>query len=260
MRRAARALAAILVAGCAARRALPPLAPEVLQLDAELDSAFSGVAFARASWGVVVQSRDNGQVLYRRNADHLFMPASNQKLLTGATSLARLGADFRYHTPVLARGSRTADTLRGDLVVIGRGDFTLSQHASGGADVLASLRPWADSLRARGIHVVTGRVVGDASFFPDPVLGEGWMWDDLQDSYSAPVGALQFNEGFAVIEVTPGAMPGTPATARLLPSDAPLRLFTTMPGCSERARSMRPSPRFTSNSCGTSNHMTQSGP
>lgn len=226
MRRAARALAAIIVAGCAARSAPPPLAPAVRQLDAELDSAFNGVAFARASWGVIVQSRDNGQVMYRRNADHLFMPASNQKILTGATSLARLGADFRYHTPVLARGTRSGDTLRGDLVVVGRGDFTLSQHASGGTDILASLRPWADSLRARGIRTITGRVVGDASFFPGPVLGEGWMWDDLQDSYSAPVGALQFNEGFAVIEVTPGAMPGAPATARLLPGDAPLRLFS----------------------------------
>jgi len=228
VRRAGCALAAIIVAGCAARRSPSPLAPEVLRLDAELDSAFAGVPFARASWGVVVQSRDNGQVLYRRNAERLFMPASNQKILTGATALARLGAEFRYHTPVLARGTRSGDTLRGDLVVIGRGDFTLSQHARGGTDILAALRPWADSLRERGIRVVTGRVVGDASFFPDPVLGEGWMWDDLQDSYSAPVGALQFNEGFAVVEVTPGAMPGVPATIRLLPSDAPLRVFASI--------------------------------
>jgi len=228
VRRAACALAAIIVAGCAARRAPPPLSPQVRSLDAELDSAFSGVAFSRASWGVVVQSRDNGEVLYRRNADHLFMPASNQKILTGAISLARLGADFRYRTPVLAHGTRSGDTLRGDLIVVGRGDFTLSQHASGGTDVLASLRPWADSLRARGIRVIGGRVVGDAGFYPDPVLGEGWMWDDLQDSYSAPVGALQFNEGFAVIEVTPGVMPGAPASARLLPADAPLRLFSSV--------------------------------
>jgi D-alanyl-D-alanine carboxypeptidase/D-alanyl-D-alanine-endopeptidase (penicillin-binding protein 4) len=226
--RAVRALAAIVVAGCAARRSPPPLTPAVRQLDAELDSAFAGVPFARASWGVVVQSLDNGQVLYRRNAEHLFMPASNQKILTGSVALARLGADFHWRTPVLARGTRGADTLRGDLVVVGRGDPSLSQHGTGGADILAALRPWADSVKARGIRVVTGRVVGDASFFPDPVLGEGWMWDDLQDSYSAPVGALQFNEGFASIEVTPGALPGDTARVRLLPSDAPLRVFSTV--------------------------------
>ena len=225
MTRVVRALAAIVVAGCAARGTPPPLAPEVLRLNAELDSAFSGAAFTRASWGVFVQSLDNGQVFYRRNAQQLFMPASNQKILTGAVALARLGPDFRYRTPVLARGTRSGDTLAGDLVVIGRGDVTLSQHATGGADVLAALRPWADSITARGIRVVTGRVVGDATFFPGPVLGEGWMWDDLQDSYSAPVGALQFNEGFAVIEVTPDSVAGQPARVRLLPSEAPLRLY-----------------------------------
>lgn len=226
MRRGARALAAILVAGCAARRPTEPLSPEVLSLAAELDSAFDGAEFARAQWGVVVQSVTNGQVLYRRNAARLFMPASNQKILTGSVALARLGSDFRWRTTVLAHGTRHGDTLSGDLVVIGRGDPGLSQHANGSGDILAPLRPWADSVRARGIRVVTGRVVGDASYFQGPVLGEGWMWDDLQDSYSAPVGALQFNEGFAVIEIAPGAAAGDTARVRLWPADAPLRLFS----------------------------------
>jgi D-alanyl-D-alanine carboxypeptidase/D-alanyl-D-alanine-endopeptidase (penicillin-binding protein 4) len=224
--RAARALAAVLVAGCAARSAPPPLAPEVRSLAAELDSAFAGPEWARATWGVMVLSLTNGQVLYRRNAEHLFMPASNQKILTGSVALARLGADFRWRTSVLARGARRGDTLSGDLVVVGRGDPAISQHATGGTDVLAPLRSWADSLRVRGIRVIAGRVVGDASWFDGPVLGEGWMWDDLQDSYSAPVGALQFNEGFATIQVTPDAVAGAPALVRLLPADAPLRVFS----------------------------------
>ena len=183
-------------------------------------------------WGVVVQSLDNGEVLYRRNAERLFMPASNQKLVTSSAALARLGADFRFRTAVLARGTRRADTLAGDLVVVGRGDPTFSLHLTGGTDVLASLRPWADSLRARGIRAITGRVVGDGSWFTDPPLGRGWAWDYLSDSYAAPVGALQFNEGFALLEVTPGDTTGAPARAAFLPSGAPLRLFgsiTTAP-------------------------------
>ena len=226
MTRAARALAAILVAGCAARRPPDPLSPEVRSLAAELDSAFAGPEFARAQWGVVVQSLTNGQVLYRRNAERLFMPASLQKILTGSVALARLGPDFRWRTSVLARGARHADTLTGDLFVIGRGDPSISQRVSGGGDVLASLRGWADSVKARGIRVVAGRVVGDATWFEGPVLGAGWMWDDLQDASSAPVGALQFNEGFAVLEVAPGPATGAPARVRLLPADAPLRVVS----------------------------------
>jgi serine-type D-Ala-D-Ala carboxypeptidase/endopeptidase (penicillin-binding protein 4) len=227
MTRTIRAVAALLLAGCAGRGAGGPLPPVIRSLAAELDSAFAAPQYARAEWGVVVQSLDNGQVLYRRNADHLFMPASNQKLITGAVALARLGPEFRFTTTVLASGARRGDTLHGDLVVYGRGDPALSLRASGGTDILASLRPWADSLRARGIRAITGRVTGDASYFPDPFLGEGWMWDDLQDSYSAPVGALMFNEAFATVTLTPGLNPGDPLTARLEPADAPLRVFST---------------------------------
>jgi serine-type D-Ala-D-Ala carboxypeptidase/endopeptidase (penicillin-binding protein 4) len=226
--RAVRALAAVLVAGCAARQPTAPLTPAVRALDAEIDSTLAAPEWARAMWGVVVQSLDRGDVLYRRNAERLFKPASNLKIVTGASALVTLGPDFRYRTPVLARGHRSADTLAGDLVVIGRGDPSLSQHVAGGTDVLAALRPWADSVAARGIHVIAGRVSGDASWFPDPVLGEGWMWDDLPYDYSAPVGALEFNEGSAIVEVTPAAAGGAPAIFRLLPSRAPLRVFVNV--------------------------------
>jgi len=73
MTRPFRAALALLLAGCAARGAGAPLSPVVRSLAAELDSAFAGPEFARAQWGVVVRSLDNGQVLYRRNADRLFI-------------------------------------------------------------------------------------------------------------------------------------------------------------------------------------------
>jgi len=223
-----RALAALLLAGCAARGAPAPLSPDVLRLAAELDSAVAGPEFARAQWGALVQSLDNGQVLYRRNAERLFKPASNLKLITGAAALVRLGPDYRFRTPVLARGVRQGDTLAGDLVVVGRGDPSLSQRVAGGDDILAALRPWADSVAASGIRVIRGRVAGDASWFPDPVLGAGWMWDDLPFYYAAPIGALQFNEAVAALEVAPGAAADAAARVTLVPADAPLRVFATV--------------------------------
>jgi D-alanyl-D-alanine carboxypeptidase/D-alanyl-D-alanine-endopeptidase (penicillin-binding protein 4) len=227
VRRAARALAAVLVAGCAARGSTPPLTPAVSRLHLELDSAFAGPEFARASWGVVVQSLADGQVLYRRNAERLFMPASNMKIVTSAVALARLGPDFRWRTPVLAAGTRSGDTLHGDLIIAGRGDPTWSARVAGGDDPLPALRPWADSVRSRGIRVITGRILADEAWFPDAPLGEGWSWDDLEYSYSAPAGAVQFNEGFALVEVTPGA-PGQPASVAVRPRSAPFRLAASV--------------------------------
>lgn len=215
-------------AGCAAHARPGRLAPAARALAAEIDSALSGPEFDRAMWGVVVRSLDNGEVIYRRNAERLMMPASNMKLLTSSAALVRLGADFRFRTVVLGRGPRRGDTLAGDLVVVGRGDPTFSQHATGGADVLASLRSWADSLRAHGIRTVAGRVVGDGSWFADPPLGSGWAWDDLADSYAAGVSALQFNEGFALLQVTPGDSVGAAARTAFQPLAAPLRVFGTV--------------------------------
>jgi serine-type D-Ala-D-Ala carboxypeptidase/endopeptidase (penicillin-binding protein 4) len=207
---------------------VPPLAPEVAALAAEVDSALAEPDFARASWGVVVQSLDDAQVLYRRNADRLFLPASNLKLLTAAAALVRLGPDFRWTTTVLARGARSGDTLAGVLVVVGRGDPTFSTDAMGdSSDALRSLRPFADSLKAHGIRVVRGRVVTDASLFTGPPLGSGWAWDDLDADYSAPVGALQFNESVAWIMATPAGGAGQPVALVLQPPAAGLRLFST---------------------------------
>jgi D-alanyl-D-alanine carboxypeptidase/D-alanyl-D-alanine-endopeptidase (penicillin-binding protein 4) len=207
---------------------VPPLSPAVAGLAAEVDSALADPAYERASWGVVVQSLDNGQVLYRRNARRLFLPASNLKILTAAAALARLGPDFRYRTTVLGRGARLDDTLSGDLLVVGGGDPTLVLDTTQGApDPLGALRPWADSLTARGIRVVRGRVVGDATRFPGPGLGPGWAWDDLDAEYSAPVGALQFDESVAYLLATPGASPGDPVRVTLLPRSSPLHVFST---------------------------------
>jgi D-alanyl-D-alanine carboxypeptidase/D-alanyl-D-alanine-endopeptidase (penicillin-binding protein 4) len=224
------ALAAVLVAGCSARataRSGPSLPPAVRILAAELDSVLHGAEFSRSLWGVVVRSLDDGSTLYQRNADLLFKPASNQKLVTGAAALASLGAGFRWRTPVIATGPVRGDTLSGDLLVAGRGDPTWSQRVAGGADILAALRPWADSLRSRGVRVVAGTIAGDASWFTDGPFGEGWMWDDLPYYYNAPVGALTFNEGVAIVEVRPGEAVGAPASATLFPASAPLRLFVT---------------------------------
>jgi serine-type D-Ala-D-Ala carboxypeptidase/endopeptidase (penicillin-binding protein 4) len=221
-------LLALLLAGCAARGAVPRLAPEVALLASSLDSSLANPAFDRARWGVLVESADDGQVLYSRDAGRLFVPASNLKLITTAAALARLGADFRWTTTVLARGARRGDTLVGDLQVVGRGDPTFAVDETGDSlDVLKSLRPLVDSLTARGIHVIRGRVVGDATAFPDPPLGRGWAWDDLDADYAAPVGALQFNESVAWIEVTPASVVGAAAHLLLQPFDTPLRIYGT---------------------------------
>lgn len=205
-------LAAFALAACAPPPAGGP-APARDPLAAALDSIFADTAFARARWGVLVRSLDSGRTLYRRDAEKLFIPASNQKLVTAAVALETLGPEHRFRTRVEAAGPVADGVLRGDLVVRGGGDPTLSA-AFGGAK--AVFRAWADSLRARGITRVEGRLVGDDDAFDDTPLGRGWAWDDVDAPYSAEVSALQLNEGYVTARVRPAA-PGAPPRAALDP-------------------------------------------
>lgn len=194
----------------------PSIAPRAA-FRALADSLLDDRIFRSAHWGVLVVDPSTGDTLYSRNAGKLFMPASNQKLITGAVALARLGADFRYETRVLGSALVREGVLAGDLAVLGSGDPTFSDSLAGG-DAMAPFRAFADSLAARGIREISGRLLRAAPVFPDSTLGFGWSWDDLDYGYSAPVDALFFNEGVARVTVIGGAMPGAPVTVRTRPA------------------------------------------
>ncbi len=127
------------------------------------------------------------------------------KLLTVAAAATRLGWDHTFETTVRATTPLGSDGIvRGDLVVRGGGDPTIGNRSTSGG----SVSTLADALWQRGVRRVEGRVVGDASAFAREPLGEGWAWDDLPFSYSAPAGALIYNENDAQITVAPGASAG----------------------------------------------------
>ncbi|HEV2132403.1 MAG TPA: D-alanyl-D-alanine carboxypeptidase/D-alanyl-D-alanine-endopeptidase [Longimicrobiaceae bacterium] len=184
---------------------------------------FEDTAFAHAHWGVVIRSLETGETLYRRNESKVFIPASNQKLLTGAAALEVLGPDFRYRTELVANGPVQNGVLRGDLLVRASGDPTISWRFHEG-EARAVFRAWADSLRAHGVRRIAGAVVGVDEVFDDPVYGWGWPWDDLGGQFAAPVAGLQFNEASVVVEVFPASRAGAPGIVALTPPSGHVRL------------------------------------
>jgi len=154
--------------------ALPPTLHTRAALRYAIDSMIADPQFRNAHWGVLIVHPATGDTLYSHNAGKLFMPASNQKLLTSAVALAQLGPDFRFRTTFAVRpftgGPPVRDgVLYGDLVVIGRGDPTVSDHMLG--DAMLPLRAAADSLAARGVRRVAGRLVRGGDAFPDANYG-----------------------------------------------------------------------------------------
>jgi D-alanyl-D-alanine carboxypeptidase/D-alanyl-D-alanine-endopeptidase (penicillin-binding protein 4) len=211
------ALAACASGGRSARtEAAGPPPSTRAALRAFVDSLVEAPEFRNAHWGVLVVDAERGDTLYSRNAGKLFLPASNQKIITGAVALELLGPAYRFRTTFARRGAMRGDTLVGDLVVVGRGDPTVSDHMR--VDAMIPLREAADSLRARGVRVIAGRVVAAGDAVPDAPLGYGWAWDDLDSPYAAGVDELLFNEGFSLVHVQGGRAVGGAVSARTSPA------------------------------------------
>ncbi len=172
-----------------------------------IDSMVRQPQFRDAQFGVLIVDPERHDTLYSLNAGKLFMPASNMKIVTGATSLAELGADYTFRTDFAANGRVAHDTLFGTLIVTGRGDPSISDHMRGSA--MQPLLEIADSLQAHGIRTITGGIQPAPDVFPDTSIGFGWSWDDLGEDYGAGVDALYFNEGFGMAVAR--GRPGMPA-------------------------------------------------
>ena len=99
---------ALLSAACATSGANPsPRASDArAALRFSIDSMVRQTQFRDAQFGVLIVDPERGDTLYSLNAGKLFMPASNMKIVTGATSLVELGPDYTFHTDFVAGGPR----------------------------------------------------------------------------------------------------------------------------------------------------------
>jgi serine-type D-Ala-D-Ala carboxypeptidase/endopeptidase (penicillin-binding protein 4) len=184
--------------------------PEELQ--ARIASHIGQPRFDGATWGVHVQSIESGRCLFQYNAHKRLRPASNVKLFTAALALDRLGPGHRIRTSILATNPPDlSGTLEGDLVVRGRGDFSMStrfQAEGVEAETDLALVPLVRAIQRAGVRRVRGGLVGDATWFHGPAQGTGWVWEDLRHPYGAGVSALILEENIVELFIQPGASPG----------------------------------------------------
>jgi D-alanyl-D-alanine carboxypeptidase/D-alanyl-D-alanine-endopeptidase (penicillin-binding protein 4) len=210
----------VAAAGCGGARApaaAAPAAPStsaLRQLQREIESVLDAPELRRSTWGLRVRSLARNDILVDHFADRLLLPASNTKIITIAAAAERLGWDFSFPTELATLGPIDGGILYGDLVVVGSGDPTIDDWDGRATSLFKS---WADALRSRGISTITGGVIGDDNRIADTSLGAGWAWDDLDRSYAASVGALQFNQNTVRLTIAPGAAAGDPAILTIAP-------------------------------------------
>ena len=197
----------------------PAARADVERFRQRTEAALSAAGPDKGAWGVLVTDAATGEILYARNADSYFMPASNAKLFSTALALAELGSDYRVRTTVASSAPPDdAGVLNGDLVLIGRGDANLSnrkfpfekkEDRDGPPEKV--LAEFADAVAARGVKEITGDVVADDSFFQHEKFPSGWLVDDILWSYGGAVSAIAVNDNTFALQLRPGAADGDPA-------------------------------------------------
>ncbi len=130
------------------------------------------------------------------------MPASNQKLLTGAVALHELGEDYRFVTEVRGPGHQQG-VVEGDVYLIGGGDplLTTDDFVLEGELLPAfnttSLDVLADRVVANGVTVINGAVLGDGSRYDDEYSVDSWDPADFITE-AGPYDALMVNDSHRV--------------------------------------------------------------
>ena len=145
--------------------------------------------YKHAHWGALFVDLKTGDVVFEHAPHRLFAPASTTKLFSVACALDALGADHRFHTPIVRHGEiNEHGELTGDLILVASGDLSFGgrtnpdgriafanadhTYANGNADAeltapdpLAGLNDLAKQVAAAGIKHVRGDVLIDDRLF-----------------------------------------------------------------------------------------------
>jgi len=137
-----------------------------------------------------------GKVIAEVNETRSVVPASTQKLITTATAVNLLGADYRFTTRLEYSGNIDAQgNLNGSLYIKGFGDPTLGSPLMEG---LPSHEKVMDDLaiavQRAGISRIKGQIIGDATAFESGAYGRTWQWEDMGNYYGVGAWGLNLHE------------------------------------------------------------------
>ncbi|MDI1356485.1 MAG: D-alanyl-D-alanine carboxypeptidase/D-alanyl-D-alanine-endopeptidase [bacterium] len=164
-----------------------------------------------ASIGYCVKDIATTKSIIDSNEHLSLIPASTLKIFTTATALSKLGRAYRYETKIYYVGSfdKLTGVLQGDVIIEGSGDPTLqSEYFTIKGTNITDV--WAEAIKQYGITEITGRIIGDASYFDREIPGT-WLWEDVCNYYGAIPTGLPFMDNKFTITFKSGE-PGSRAT------------------------------------------------
>ncbi len=201
-------------------------------LDKQIRQLADRPEYRHSTFGVEVYSLDEGKVVYALHGEQLFTPGSTTKLLTEGTGLEILGSNYRFHTRVYRTGPIAPDgTLKGDLILVASGDPNLSNrvqpdgklafvsedHSYSASspdakvipgDPLVVIGNLAAQVAAHGVKQIAGRVLVDATLFPE---------GDRELGTSTTISPISINDNLIDLTLSGGTQEGALAALTISP-------------------------------------------
>jgi D-alanyl-D-alanine carboxypeptidase/D-alanyl-D-alanine-endopeptidase (penicillin-binding protein 4) len=209
-------IAAACVAGCAA---LAPAASAdtgpVAGLDPAALTVMNQPAYANGQWFISVRDLATGEQLIDLNSGQLVEPGSVVKTYSMGAGWVQFGPDHKVITPVKRTGRVSNGRLKGDLILVGKGDMTMDGRTKPDGTVdytnldhndandlpgatltpenpLTGLNKLAQQVRRSGIRRVSGNVIVDDR-----------LWETFELEPNGPVTPIIINNNLIDYTTTP---------------------------------------------------------
>ncbi|MCB1024615.1 MAG: D-alanyl-D-alanine carboxypeptidase/D-alanyl-D-alanine-endopeptidase [Acidobacteria bacterium] len=220
-------------------------APDFARIQSYVTSKVNGVLLnpllKRGRIGVRIDMLDSNATVFSRDADEYFMPASNMKSYSVAAAIDTLSPNFRFVTSVYSNAKPDeTGTLRGDLIVYGRGDPSISTSFYD-SDYFGGIDALAEKIARSGVKKIEGNLIGDETYFNDDPIPTGWEWDDLQWYYGAEISSLTINDNAVDLKILPTSA-GAMCSASISP---PNSIYKIVNNCQTTARGSKRKIRVT---------------
>lgn len=132
--------------------------------------------------GVEIVSIQNRDVIYSKNAHHLFTPASATKIIIAAAALDILGLNSRFATKMGYQGTLQNNQLHGDVYIKGCGDPTFS---------IDNIVQFFKKLQITTVH---GGIYIDNSVFKPSLFAHGFLLENVEvPQFYTPVAPLMLD-------------------------------------------------------------------
>ena len=124
------------------------------------------------------------------NHTQTMIPASNTKLFTSATALELMGGDYLIATKILADAEPEDGIINGNIYIKGFGNPTFT------SDELDDL---VNQLYESGLRKITGKVIGDDTYFDNVYSRDDWINDERANVNLPPISAIVIDRNRTIV-------------------------------------------------------------